>query len=202
MGKSGASTNGCATQLGGMSSSANKAGRRRERAKDVHRVAFRLANRLRLGSIARIDPREEGKPRTSNVTKFLASCSVNGLPPEDLFRETISSRARPTASHAWQRLSLLFSSGQRPPYQHAHLSCVEEEQTETYQHQPRKRGPCFTLPHRLILAAVMSFPNLSAPLSAQPSHPTISPTRSAPPPPAGLPTVRSHNPDTSSSSRH
>ncbi|KAF8266818.1 hypothetical protein EI94DRAFT_128554 [Lactarius quietus] len=63
----------------------------------------RLANRLRLGSIARIDPREEGKPRTSNVTKFLASCSVNGLPPEDFFRETISSRARPTASHAWQK---------------------------------------------------------------------------------------------------
>jgi hypothetical protein len=42
-------------------------------------------NRLRPGSIARIDPREDGKLRTSNVTKFLASCSANGLPPEDLF---------------------------------------------------------------------------------------------------------------------
>ncbi|KAF8257367.1 hypothetical protein EI94DRAFT_1791852, partial [Lactarius quietus] len=144
-------------------------------------VLFQLISKLRLGSIAQIDPREEGEPRTSNVTKVIASCSTNGLPPKDLFRETISSRARPTASHAWQRLSLLLSSGQRPPYQHAHLSCVEEE-------------PAPGLPYRTgsSLRAVMSLPNLSAALSAQPSHPTISPTRSTskqrPPPPAGLPT--------------
>ncbi|KAF8257738.1 hypothetical protein EI94DRAFT_1835468 [Lactarius quietus] len=155
-------------------------------------VLFQLISKLRLGSIAQIDPREEGEPRTSNVTKVIASCSTNGLPPKDLFRETISSRARPTASHAWQRLSLLLSSGQRPPYQHAHLSCVEEE-------------PAPGLPYRTgsSLRAVMSLPNLSAALSAQPSHPTISPTRSTskqrPPPPAGLPTVRSHSPDTASS---
>ena len=31
-------------------------------------------NKLRPGSIARIDPREDGKLRTSNVTKFLDSC--------------------------------------------------------------------------------------------------------------------------------
>jgi hypothetical protein len=42
-------------------------------------------NKLRPGSIGRIDPREDGKLRISNMTKFLASCSANGLSPEDLF---------------------------------------------------------------------------------------------------------------------
>ena len=43
-------------------------------------------NKVRPGSIARIDKREDGVVRTSNVTKFLASCSSTlGLPSEDLF---------------------------------------------------------------------------------------------------------------------
>ena len=42
-------------------------------------------DKLRPRSFARIDPRVNGKLRTSDVTKFLASCSANGLPPEDLF---------------------------------------------------------------------------------------------------------------------
>ncbi len=46
---------------------------------------IRLMNKLRPGSIGRIDPREDGKLRMSNVTKFLASCSANGLSPEDIF---------------------------------------------------------------------------------------------------------------------
>ncbi|KAI0046488.1 hypothetical protein FA95DRAFT_1669085 [Auriscalpium vulgare] len=48
-------------------------------------VLCQLMNKLRPGSIARIDPHEDGRLRTSNVTKFLASCSANGLPSEDLF---------------------------------------------------------------------------------------------------------------------
>ena len=43
-------------------------------------------NKVRPGSITRIDKREDGVVRTSNVTKFLASCSSTlGLPSEDLF---------------------------------------------------------------------------------------------------------------------
>ncbi|KAI0322777.1 hypothetical protein OF83DRAFT_1048659 [Amylostereum chailletii] len=45
----------------------------------------RLMNKLRPGSISRTDPREDGRVRTSNVTKFLASCTSNGLSSEDLF---------------------------------------------------------------------------------------------------------------------
>ena len=42
------------------------------------------SHKLRPGSIVRVDPGEGSKLRTSNVTKF-ASCSANGLLPEDLF---------------------------------------------------------------------------------------------------------------------
>jgi hypothetical protein len=43
-------------------------------------------NKVRPGSITRVDKREDGLIRTSNVTKFLASCSSTlGLPSEDLF---------------------------------------------------------------------------------------------------------------------
>jgi hypothetical protein len=114
-GKCGASANRSTTQIGGMSSSANMAGGKRakdihrgalgwlcplpvsdtvplvtrvcwsERLTLVLRLGIYLQNKLRPGSISRIDPREDGKLRTSNVTKYLASCSANGLPPEYLF---------------------------------------------------------------------------------------------------------------------
>jgi hypothetical protein len=45
----------------------------------------RLMNKLKPNTIARVDPREDGFIRTSNMTKFLASCSSQGVPSEDLF---------------------------------------------------------------------------------------------------------------------
>ena len=42
-------------------------------------------NKLFPGTIARIDPREDGFVRTTNVTKFLAACSTAGLAADDLF---------------------------------------------------------------------------------------------------------------------
>jgi hypothetical protein len=46
---------------------------------------MRLLNKLRPGSISRVHSHEDGILRRSNVSKFLASCSAIGLPPEDLF---------------------------------------------------------------------------------------------------------------------
>ncbi|KAI0060757.1 hypothetical protein BV25DRAFT_1806793 [Artomyces pyxidatus] len=89
-GKSGASAMGSTSQLGANGSAISGAGEERERKlfcealRDGY-VLCQLMNKLRPGSIARIDPREDGRVRTSNVTKFLASCSSNGLPSEDLF---------------------------------------------------------------------------------------------------------------------
>jgi len=46
---------------------------------------MRLLNKVRPGSIPQIDAHEDGILRKSNLEKFLASCSANGLGPEDLF---------------------------------------------------------------------------------------------------------------------
>lgn len=46
---------------------------------------FRLVNKLHPGFIPRVDKREDGFVRTSNVTKFLAACSSLGVPAEELF---------------------------------------------------------------------------------------------------------------------
>lgn len=48
-------------------------------------LVHRLVNKLYPGTIARIDKREDGFVRTSNVTKFLAASSALGVPPNDLF---------------------------------------------------------------------------------------------------------------------
>lgn len=47
--------------------------------------SMRLLNKLRPGSIPRVHSHEDGILRRSNMSKFLASCSAIGLPPEDLF---------------------------------------------------------------------------------------------------------------------
>ena len=52
----------------------------------TRKMKNRLMNKVRPGSIAHIDKRENGVVRTSNVTKFLASCSSTlGLTSGDLF---------------------------------------------------------------------------------------------------------------------
>ncbi|KAI0343070.1 hypothetical protein BDW22DRAFT_1428512 [Trametopsis cervina] len=48
-------------------------------------VLCQLVNKLQPGFISRVDKREDGFVRTSNVTKFLAACSSLGVPPDDLF---------------------------------------------------------------------------------------------------------------------
>lgn len=46
---------------------------------------LRLMNKHVPSAILRIDPREDGFKRTSNITKFLAACSSHGVPSDDLF---------------------------------------------------------------------------------------------------------------------
>ncbi|EMD38930.1 hypothetical protein CERSUDRAFT_112640 [Gelatoporia subvermispora B] len=92
-GKSG-SAMGSTTQLNsvsGLTSSGLSAGGE-EREKRLFCEALRdgyvlcqLVNKLFPGTISRIDSREDGFVRTSNVTKFLAACSSVGIRSEDLF---------------------------------------------------------------------------------------------------------------------
>ncbi|KAF8555957.1 hypothetical protein OG21DRAFT_766594 [Imleria badia] len=48
-------------------------------------VLCQLMNKHVPSVIVRIDPREDGFKRTSNITKFLAACSSHGVPSDDLF---------------------------------------------------------------------------------------------------------------------
>jgi len=46
----------------------------------------RLLNKFKPGAITRVDPREDGFAKTSNVTRFLAGAKLFGLPQRDLFQ--------------------------------------------------------------------------------------------------------------------
>ncbi|KIJ20894.1 hypothetical protein PAXINDRAFT_165722 [Paxillus involutus ATCC 200175] len=48
-------------------------------------VLCQLMNKHPPSISLRIDPREDGLKRTSNITKFLAACSSHGIPSDDLF---------------------------------------------------------------------------------------------------------------------
>jgi len=74
-------------------------------------------NKLRPGSIARVDKRENGVVRTSNVTRFLASCSTLGLPSEDLFRrdDLIEGSFESLARVSRTIVSLIETSENPPP---------------------------------------------------------------------------------------
>lgn len=209
--KSWASTNGSTTQLGGMSSSANMAGEERERRmftealRDGY-VLCQLMNKLRPGSIARIDPREDGKLRTSNVTKFLASCSANGLPPEDLFlRDDLIEGTSDCLARVAKTIITLVKWAETPVPTHSHLLRGGGSTLKPINISLANAAPGSPYRTGSSSRAVMSSPNLSAPPSAPPiSHPPLSPTwntsRRRSPPPAGLPTLRSHSPDDTASS--
>lgn len=46
---------------------------------------LRFMNKYRPNTIPRVDPREEGSKRVTNITKFLTACSSQGMPSDDLF---------------------------------------------------------------------------------------------------------------------
>ena len=101
----------------------------------------RLMNKLRPGSIARIDPREDGKLRTSNVTKFLASCSANGLPLEDLFlRDDLIEGTSNCLARVAKTIITLVKWAETPVPTHSHL-------------YSRKRNSRFTLPHWFVFSS-------------------------------------------------
>lgn len=84
-------SNAAALPTSGLSSSGlSAAGEEREKRlfSDALRdgyVLCQLMNKCRPGAIARVDKREDGIARTSNVIKFLASCSTLGLSSNDMF---------------------------------------------------------------------------------------------------------------------
>ncbi|KAH8996590.1 hypothetical protein EDB83DRAFT_2559153 [Lactarius deliciosus] len=172
--KSGASTNGSTTQLGGLSLSANMAGEERERRmftealRDGY-VLCQLMNKLRPGSIARIDPREDGKLRTSNVTKFLASCSANGLPPEDLFlRDDLIEGTSDCLARVAKTINALVKRAETPVPTHSHLLRGGGSRLKPINTSLANAAPGSLYRTGSSSRAVMSSPNLSSPPSPLP----------------------------------
>ncbi|KAH9001955.1 hypothetical protein EDB83DRAFT_2324513 [Lactarius deliciosus] len=196
--RSGASTNGSTTQLGGLSLSANMAGEERERRmftealRDGY-VLCQLMNKLRPGSIARIDPREDGKLRTSNVTKFLASCSANGLPPEDLFlRDDLIEGTSDCLARVAKTINALVKWAETPVPTHSHLLRGGGGRLKPINTSLANAAPGSLYRTGSSSRAVMSSPNLSSPPSplphteyfqtpvtttSRPSHATFSQSR-------------------------
>ena len=74
-------------------------------------------NKVRPGSIARVDKREDGVVRTSNVTKFLASCSSTlGLSSEDLFlRDDLIEGSFESLARVSKTIVALIEISENPP---------------------------------------------------------------------------------------
>ncbi|KAI9449935.1 Pkinase-domain-containing protein [Lactarius psammicola] len=202
--RSGVSTNGSTTQLGGMSSSTNMAGEERERRMFIEAlrdgyVLCQLMNKLRPGSIARIDPREDGKLRTSNVTKFLASCSANGLPPDDLFlRDDLIEGTSDCLARVAKTIIALVKWAETPVPTRSHILRGGGSRLKPINTSLANAAPGSPYRTGSSSRAVMSSPNLTSPPS--PLSSTRNTSRHRSPPPAGLPTVRSHSPDDTTSS--
>ena len=163
-------------------------------------------NKLRPGSITRIDPREDGKLRMSNVTKFLASCSANGLPPEELFlRDDLIEGTSDCLARVAKTIIALVKWAETPPVPtRSHVlrggsrskpvdAAVASTTANVTLGSPYRTGSSSR--------AVMSSPNLTVSSSSySPRSPARNNTRRWTPPSAGLPTLRSDSPDLASSS--
>ena len=164
-------------------------------------------NKLRPGSIARVDPCEDGKLRMSNVTKFLASCSANGLPPEDLFlRDDLIEATSDSLARVAKTIIALVKWAETPVPTHSQLlrggGKLRRISTSAAKPSFNGSGPVGSPYHTGSSSlAVMSSPNLPA---QSPPHSPCSPTRTNTrrwtPPSVGLPTLRPVSSDVASSS--
>ena len=104
--------------------------------------------------MARIDPREDSRLRTSGVTKFLASCSANGLPPEDLFlHDDLIESTSDCLARVAKTIIALAQWAETPVPTHSHLLRGGGGKTETRHHIPRECSPRLTLPHWPVIFA-------------------------------------------------
>lgn len=161
---------------------------------DMTTYAFlRLVNKHIPSAIMRIDPREDGFMRTSNITKFLAACSSHGVPSDDLFyrddlieatpdalcrvARTIISFMKLSDAPAVDRNKIIPGQGNRPAVDVASNNGL-------YSQPPLSR-------------AASSAPNLMKQLSVSPL-PAVGRKHLAPPEPV-LPPLRSESPQSGTS---
>ncbi|EKM50459.1 uncharacterized protein PHACADRAFT_263766 [Phanerochaete carnosa HHB-10118-sp] len=157
-------------------------------------VLCQLANKLHPGLISRVDKREDGFVRTSNVTKFLAACSSLGVPPEELFHrdDLIESTPDSMARVAKSIMALLRVT---------EFPSIDKSKFIQGQGSPVHRSPNNPYGHGTLNRAAASTPNLGT-AQRSVSPPTLGTPRQrkriSPPHPT-LPTVRSDSPNESDS---
>jgi hypothetical protein len=86
-------------------------------------IFIRFMNKLRPGLLTNPSTRDDGFVRTSNVTRFLATCSQQGVPAEDLFQrdDLIEASAESLARVAWAVLSLFKIMEAPTAAEHSHM---------------------------------------------------------------------------------
>ncbi|KZV64677.1 hypothetical protein PENSPDRAFT_656389, partial [Peniophora sp. CONT] len=142
-------------------------------------VLCQLMNKLRPGSIARVDAREDGRVRTSNVTKFLAAHASHGLPSTDRFmRDDLIEATADSLARVAKTISALINWAEAPAAPSVLLR------------GGKAAGGIYS---GSISRAASSTPNLS-------SHGKSSPISKPRWPPPALPTVRADSPEGSTSS--
>jgi len=86
----------------------------------------RLLNKFKPGAITRIDPREDGFSKTSNVTRFLAGAKQFGLPQRDIFQRDdlleASSESLGRVAHTIISLCNIAEPPPRPPPRSPYLT--------------------------------------------------------------------------------
>ncbi|KAH7890826.1 hypothetical protein F5I97DRAFT_1975393 [Phlebopus sp. FC_14] len=160
-------------------------------------VLCQLLNKHIPSLITRIDTKEDGFKRTSNITKFLAACSSYGVPSDDLFYRDDLVEATPEAlCRVARTIVALLSLFESPVVDRSKVICGQGPKGAA------DMGPMSDpySPTSLSRAA-SSTPNLAPQrsLSPTPSPPRPGRTRWTPPEPA-LPPLRSDSPHSGTSS--
>ncbi|KAI1793538.1 Pkinase-domain-containing protein [Ganoderma leucocontextum] len=157
-------------------------------------VLCQLVNKLFLGTIARVDKREDGFVRTSNVTKFLAGSSSVGVSAEELFhRDDLIEATSESLSRVSKTILALSRLAEFPG--------VDRSKIIQGQHQDGGRAVAAS-PYGQNGRAAASTPNLSMcqlQRSTSPVGPSSPVVRKRWSPHQHLPTVRSDSPNEDSS---
>jgi hypothetical protein len=146
-------------------------------------------NKFRPGTISRVDPRDDGFIRTSNVTKFLASCSAQYVPFEDLFHRDDLIESTPESLARVARTVMSLVKVMETPA--ADRSKFLTGQSKTVGASETCSGP---YGYGKSSRAASSVPNLSAAQLQRTASPTSKGRKRWTPPSPTLPTVRSVSP--------
>lgn len=154
-------------------------------------------NKLRSASVIHPDPREDGFVRTSNVSRFLDSCSSSGIPPHDLFHQNDLNDSTPESlTRVARTIVALIHHEESPIADRSKYISGQGQVTNSSSAGATRSGLYIQAGSR----AAASTPNLQVlHRSTSPVKPP-SPTRRRYTPPTGLPTVRSNSPGENSSS--